>query len=297
MEILLNCHSEGNYRREDIQPLENAITKLKKGLTADPKNSNLYLQLGQAYCLLGETQFAQEAFKEYEYLRPNNPIGHISIGFTQFASGQKTKAVNEWGLAGLGKQDFLSAGNDEFNNQNFLNALTYYEIANSFSELPKTELLNYTVSSIVLGMGIPELNANIDPVYNLSKDVQLDANTLYWISAQKQDINGKHLGDYPFSNPKYGAMWWQGRAVAIVNAPDEADFSLSIHAIHRGEMPGTLQIEVDYQPISQFSVDSNWIEQTSNIHLTEGFHILAFHYLEDNGDLLLDQISLRRNEK
>ena len=104
-----------------VQGLEQAIENLTRATAHYPDLAQAYLLLGRANCALGEYEEAVKAYEEYARLRPENPLGHLELGFglettysqetngllavyTQIIANPTThKAIHvEWGKANIG---------------------------------------------------------------------------------------------------------------------------------------------------------------------------------------------------
>ena len=106
----LTCLAIPKEKKAAISKVEDAAGKLLKALQFDPGNDQAQLYLGQAYCLLGDPEKAKGYYLTYSQSRPNNPLGHIVLGFAYDALENQALAAESWKAAGLTSQDFIEAG-------------------------------------------------------------------------------------------------------------------------------------------------------------------------------------------
>ncbi len=115
--------------------LDQAIITLKRSIQLNPRLSNTYLILGRAYCLSGQYESAVEAYRDYIRLRPNNPLGHIELGFAYEAISYSNSsgpshdielALRQWREAGFDAQSFSQIGDRLLSNGLNAEALQWY---------------------------------------------------------------------------------------------------------------------------------------------------------------------------
>jgi tetratricopeptide (TPR) repeat protein len=109
-----------------------AIAALRKAIRYNESEAQSYLLLGRAYCLLGQTAKAINAYRSYVHLRPKNSLGRMELGFTYEASGNNELAIREWRSAGLTKRYFLDAGDQRRRAGYYEEALKWYYRADQF---------------------------------------------------------------------------------------------------------------------------------------------------------------------
>ncbi|HNT23099.1 MAG TPA: tetratricopeptide repeat protein [Anaerolineales bacterium] len=124
-----NCELTANVTVNSQRQLFDAIDHLNSALKVNPTLAHAHLLLGRAYCLLGDTQNAINAYLTYTNQRPSNPLGHLELGFAYQASGDSTATVSAWQAAGLGVGDFLEVGDTMTRVQQFNKAIVWYNRA------------------------------------------------------------------------------------------------------------------------------------------------------------------------
>jgi tetratricopeptide (TPR) repeat protein len=91
---------------DDRAPLRTAIADLTKSVDQNPALDHAYILLGRAYCYLGEIDNAVVMYQQYVSQRPNNPLGHLELGFSLERLPDQEQAVAHWKKAGLTAEDF-----------------------------------------------------------------------------------------------------------------------------------------------------------------------------------------------
>ena len=144
------CARSPLEEKNERAQVERAIDILQKSIRYNKNESQSYLLLGQAYCLLGQNEKAISAYQSYTKLRPQNPLGHLELGFayeancrasintgqTAASSGnscmepnQRELITTEWRRAGLPAVDFLTAGEESRAAKQYEDAFLWYDRA------------------------------------------------------------------------------------------------------------------------------------------------------------------------
>jgi tetratricopeptide (TPR) repeat protein len=147
----LACAQDYSPTAEQISLLQQAVHNFEKALQVDPHLEQAALQQGIAYCLLGEQQNAARSLKIYNNLRPNNPYGHLELGFLYAGTGDNAQAVVEWSAAGVSWQDFFINGEQARRDKDYIQALLWYQRANLFA--PQIGDLNYSTGLVYQSLG------------------------------------------------------------------------------------------------------------------------------------------------
>jgi tetratricopeptide (TPR) repeat protein len=90
-----------------------AVANLQKSIKYDNRNEQAFQMLGMIYCNLNDYQNAIQSFINYTNLRPDNPLGHLKLGFAYEAAEQDGAAIEQWELAGITDRDFVELGKNE----------------------------------------------------------------------------------------------------------------------------------------------------------------------------------------
>lgn len=120
------CSSPAIGDEEHLANAYEAISDLERAINFDSRDSQPYLLLGRAYCLVGENEAAVENLLKYAELKPDNPLGHLRLGFAYEAIGNLPMAVDEWKLAGVTAKDFLESGEQSREAKLYPEALQWY---------------------------------------------------------------------------------------------------------------------------------------------------------------------------
>jgi tetratricopeptide (TPR) repeat protein len=94
---------------------------------ARPSSTQTLLMLGRAYCLSGRLEEAAEVYKAYTELRPDNPLGHLELGFAYQILSKHTLAISEWQKAYITPEHFINIGNQKRLEGNIQLARIWYE--------------------------------------------------------------------------------------------------------------------------------------------------------------------------
>ena len=114
------------YERNEV---ENGVTHLNRAIWFNKNNAQAYYYLGKANCLLGEPEEAKRNYLQYTELRPDNPLGYIGLGFAYEELGDPSEASIAWRSADLAASDFNQAGDEVFKEEQYEDAILWYERA------------------------------------------------------------------------------------------------------------------------------------------------------------------------
>jgi tetratricopeptide (TPR) repeat protein len=145
------CAQDFNLTVEQISLLQRSVKYFEMALQSDPHLEQAELQRGIAYCFLNEQQKAVGALKAYTYLRPNNPLGHLELGFLYDANGDSAQAIVEWSAARVSWQDFFTNGEQARQEKDYVKALFWYQKAKLLA--PQIGDLNYSAGLVNQSMG------------------------------------------------------------------------------------------------------------------------------------------------
>lgn len=315
------CAQDPLESEQARRQLDQAILVLKSSTRYNRSASHPYLLLGRSFCLLGEPQAALAAYHAYVERRPENPLGHLELGFAYMKVCQgdlssevdftnapskdgfcKNQAVQdlileEWRKAGVLVGQFIAEGNRAFARQSYTVAARWYEYATVYSGQPDPSLqFRRSLLAVLSGRPAPVIGSPGDiTVHLLADTLQIEAEDLRWI---REDSHwglhfGDRLSDHPSNDPTVGVMWWPGQAVAFVQAPEQAVYRIVIRALDTPPGPIRLQIERDMLAIDQLVLntgDNTWKELETATVLSSGIHMIGIHFLEDRGDAVIDWI-------
>jgi tetratricopeptide (TPR) repeat protein len=295
--------------------LDQAILQIQKAIEFNSEMAKAYLILGRAYCLLGEPDMAIEAYSVFTELRPENPLGHLELGFAYEAacqknegqsmmkddksiayslcmdSDQEARIIDEWKKAGVNTSQLMEEGKRAFLNQQYHQAVRWYtRAAATNSDLPPSSLFQWSVAAVIDGSPLPQTNASDTvEIRRISDITTIEAEEFYWLL---EDLSRNlNYGD----KLKEGIMWWSGTAVTFLEIPERGTYDISIRV---KDTPGPLsfQIEQDFVPIARFRLsegDNTWQELEVTTEMPAGIHIVGIHFLDDIGDLVFDWIKVR----
>lgn len=126
------CEEVPDVVENQRQKLQQAVIKFNNALKYDPNMDQAALQLGRAFCYLGEPEKAVTSYLLYTELRPQNPIGFIEVGYAYESicqkhinqqsngeispqllcpdAGLRSQIKAAWNAAGLKADDFVKTG-------------------------------------------------------------------------------------------------------------------------------------------------------------------------------------------
>ncbi len=106
---------------------------LERALDSQASLPRAYLLLGRGNCLLGNYQHAIRAYVAYSALRPDNPLGHLELGFAYEALDEKKMAVDAWKMGGATEENFFKAAEQFRKAGQYQGAFQLYEWVKWFS--------------------------------------------------------------------------------------------------------------------------------------------------------------------
>jgi tetratricopeptide (TPR) repeat protein len=122
---LYTCEAFEDLEIETEEFVRQIIVDLNRSISFTPGYSHSYLQLGRLYCMLDEPERAVEYYQRYVELRPENPLGHLEIGFVFAELGEAERAIIHWDLAGINFSDFHQLGLSALNDDAYEEALLW----------------------------------------------------------------------------------------------------------------------------------------------------------------------------
>ena len=145
----LVCKPLPESNQAAIEEVESGIEDLNRAARFNRRNSHTYYQLGKAYCLLGEPEEALKSYQQYTELRPDNPLGHIGLGFVYDLLDKPAFAKEAWIAAGLEPDDFIRRSKEEYEFQNYSDALFWMNKLSNYGEDIKSSeaFLNSQIST------------------------------------------------------------------------------------------------------------------------------------------------------
>ncbi|MGB5844247.1 MAG: tetratricopeptide repeat protein, partial [Anaerolineales bacterium] len=125
----LVCEELPQSNQAAIGEVEQGIVDLNRAARFNRNNSQAYYYLGKANCLLGQPNEAKENYLQYTELRPDNPLGHIGLGFAYEQLGDSVNSREAWIEAGLMPHEFNAVGDEKYKLEEYEEAIRWYERA------------------------------------------------------------------------------------------------------------------------------------------------------------------------
>ncbi len=104
------CSSFPTLSNSSLVMLEQAQSHLTSAIANRSRAAHPYLLLGRVFCYRDQPEAALVNYQEYINLRPDNPLGHLELGFVWEALGEQDNAGEEWERSHVSPQDFIKAG-------------------------------------------------------------------------------------------------------------------------------------------------------------------------------------------
>ena len=295
----LVCEALPLSNQTAIGEVEQGIADLNRAVRLNRNNSQAYYYLGKAHCLLGEPNEAKENYVQYTELRPDNPLGHIGLGFAYEKLGESSAAKHAWKTAGINQDDLFRIGDQEFEADRYKNAIRWYSAAEILNgALSKSRQFVWAVAEILSGKPSPErVESSILPVVSVGNAVQIEGETLRWFSP----IQGGIVESYTSGDTIAGGLWWTGCALTAIQINDTGEYRLTIRVQDSPPAPTAFQIQHNFTTIQEFSLvkeDNKWKQLDTESYFDVGIHLLSICFLNDgssNGmdrNLLIDYITI-----
>lgn len=277
--------------------IEKALADLEKAIMYSPYASQSFLEMGKAYCLLGDFQKAVEAYRRYVELRPKNPLGHLNAGSALLAACQSDSSsvlavsdtpcgtpryihtvASEFSLAGVDADQFLRQARASFDAGEFRVADLFYSGAIlTNSTLSAEDRFSWRLARLVDGMSS---NENADPtikVHLISDQIQINARDLTW-------TNGTPVSESPSEGLGSATLFWNGAIFAPVNVTQAGQYRLTVKAKNSAPPPIRIQVERNFssQAVLEFiRGDSSWQEVGTDILLSSGIQLIGIRFIND----------------
>jgi hypothetical protein len=255
------------------------------------------LELGKAYCLLGDFPKAVGAYRRYVDLRPKNPLGHLNAGNALLAACQSDSSSvlaasnttcgtpqyintvsNEFSLAGVGADQFLRQANASFDAGEFRLADLFFSGAGlTNSDLSAEGRFSWRLARLVDGMSNNEKADPTIKVYLISDQIQINARDQTW-------TNGTPVGGSSVEGSGAATLFWNGAIFAPVNVAQAGQYRLTVKVKNSPPPPIRIQVERNFssQAVLEFTRgDSSWQELGTDILLSSGIQLIGIRFLND----------------
>ena len=309
----LVCEPLPESNRGAIEEVEQGIEDLQRAVRFNRRSAHAYYQLGKAYCLLGEPDDALKSYQQYTVLRPDNPLGHIGLGFAIISKWiqDSPNSIQSTNITDYQNIDELLIAATYLSQNSKVTAEEISEFASSmlyegdlnkaFSYFLVAKMINEKISNeskfllmlasviILPDMGSENLSG-VPNLLRLDDSLNINSSNLIWI--EPYNVAGKPMMEYPSSNPEVGAMWWEGRVGFFLWTEDEGSYKISFQAIHRDSEKGEIQVERNLIMISDFEIDQSWQDYSTEVLFPQGLSFVSIRYIDGMGDLLIDKFRI-----
>ena len=169
----LVCEPLPGSNQAAIEEVERGIEDLNRAARFNRRNAHTYYQLGKGYCLLGEPEDAKESYQKYTELRPDNPLGHIGLGFANEALGEAEKSKEAWMEAGLEPHEFNAVGDEMNKAEKYGKAIEWYERAILVYPVQAESLIGLGDAYYAIGQTKEAIDADLPP-WHLDPELSVD---------------------------------------------------------------------------------------------------------------------------
>jgi tetratricopeptide (TPR) repeat protein len=154
-----------------------SVRDLNTAVLQNPENSQAYLQLGKAQCLLGLPEKAKFSFQKYTELKPKNPLGYLELGFVNESLGDQSSANAAWTTAKIGSDVFLEVGKQNRKEKRYEEAAEWdkraigltpqdgdgwYEIGLLYNEMGRPDM---AIEAFQQSLDSPKLSPGMSSIY------------------------------------------------------------------------------------------------------------------------------------
>jgi tetratricopeptide (TPR) repeat protein len=274
--------------------LAEAIALLEKAREVQPAQAHTHFLLGRAYCLVGEFPAAAEALEAYVEIRPDNPMGQLSLSFAHFSWGnlaedlteaEKLSVLDQTLLhlesIGFSRDAFLSVADKTFAERNFQVSWLWYSISNTFRALDgESEYRRMVLEALYWQK--TTINADIDDELFLVIDnepITIPPSHFYRLQ------NGEKLPIKKFESNEIGILLSKYEdARLLLYVLGDGCYQLTINLVDSAPPPTHIDLSIDFRIISEIILSTgtdSWETIKKDVNLDSGFHLIGFQLMND----------------
>lgn len=287
---------------------EDAVLALNNAVRYNHNLSHAYMLLGRAYCSLGQADQAVEEYRQFINMRPENPLGHLELGFAYERLCYSNNLYNEKGskqicnnqeikknifnglslVAGRSFNDCPQVINSALIEHRFMDIVICNQLyLNDLQKLSDRERYGLTITSIISGEPLPsEVKDSIKYIPVITDTVTLKARNFQW-------ADGTPLSAHPDDRyPEAGVIWWNGCASEVIDVQSEGIYHFILRVQNRPPKPTILELQQNLNTIARFSLskeDMSWDDLQTTIHLDLGLQMMSVCFLNDGSENGIDR--------
>lgn len=271
--------------------LDQAIQWLNEAKSLAPNNVHSSFLLGQAYCLKEDYERAVDALDEFLILRPENLLARAEIGFAfsalarsaadpQVAQTYQSVSLQYLEQAGFSEISFINLGDAAFKQERYQDALAWYGVVESISELETSKLFRYALLQLVLEGSSPYADKIKDEMI-----LDLDGTLIIEPSDFFMLLSGSSVKTSVEVDRTIGALNANtSDAGILLNVYKAKKFCISGQVLDKPPAPTQIGIDMDFETLKILDLvngDGNWVEFNLDAHLEPGLHILGVKLMND----------------
>jgi hypothetical protein len=275
-----------------------ALNHLQTAAKFLPRSSHLQLQLGRAYCLLGDFEKSTLSYLNYTRMRPDNPLGQLELQFaflylcnqdeldSEYPASLcdnrevRDKVYERWEGEGENLDWLHSSVEDSYLSHRFIETLIGLDMISIIQgNLSPQQTFFYYVSKIAVNKSAPKNNnPALLTVHPVSLETSISGEQLRWVKT------GTLLDSLQIQGKTAGVLWWTGCAMAAIEIKDGSDYTVTISALDAPPAPTQMRLEHNFIAVSEFDLafeDMTWQDFSTTLFLDGGAHILSVCFLND----------------
>jgi hypothetical protein len=285
------CLAASEYEITEKLAVKQALDLLLKAKKVYPQNTQVYLWVGRAYCMLGNFEDAIFALDEYTQKRPKNPYGYIELGYAVIQKLRDPDFNKDQNYNGLFKQleksikhgnfypeILLADANIFFQSREYSLAILNYQLSEIIEPLPFELKTRLSLLELAAGLSLEILPNSITVfLYENSLDISprdlINLRNLNPISIRTID---EKLTGILFSN--------FDEAFIIINIQTPGNYCLHIQALDLPPKPTLIGVNVNLAQVHIIELpneDAEWKDYFIEVFLNSGLNILSLNLLND----------------
>jgi hypothetical protein len=194
---------------------------------------------------------------------------------------------------GVTDRQLVQIGDDYLQQQQYAEALHWYNRTLSPEEsVPDYLSFRYAVTRQLAGPGDAaageatlQMLAPDAEIYRLEQELTLPGAALRWLNHfPNTDITSGTPLSFSAPSPELGVFWWNGEALALIDAAATAEYRIDVHLQHSIPPPIEVAIRINGQTVSSASLargDDSWETISQTIQLNHGLNIVHLAFLND----------------
>jgi tetratricopeptide (TPR) repeat protein len=272
--------------------LEEATALLEKARDLQPALQHTHYLLGQAYCLGEHFPEAVKALGDYVEMRPDNPLGQLSLAFAHFSWGnlaedltkaEKLSTLDQALLRlesiNFTRESLLTKAKEAFIRESYPASWLWFSISNTFRALHGEDAFQKTILDVIYQPG-DKAAVDENLVVEVGKDPIIIRPFQFFRLASGDPvsthmISGQEAAFY-YQNTDDGGIFF--------NVAESGEYCLRIDALDNPPAPTYIGISYDFSPVTILELsegNNSWKTFTLSLNMESGVHLLALDLEND----------------